>query len=246
MLCVQTNTILFTMATLHSEIDVRALLQSTVFGRLGDTALDEVVRFARIERYTTTTLLNAEGQSLEWLRLVVQGHIEILMRNASGKEVSISNIGPGGWATWLPCFMPTAPITNLYSSESSCYIALPVSRVRDFCDRHPTIFPLILAEVGQRMYLLLAWTGQSVMSGPEQRMAKLIHVLAREQKVAQTGGSLNVTQGRLASLARCSRQSANTLLGALEKRQLIRLAYGKCDIPDMALLAKFADDDVQA
>lgn len=134
-----------------------------------------------------------------------------------------------------------APDYDLYCAASSICIALPVQEVRSFCDRHPAMYPLVMAEIAERVSLLMEWTGQAVLMAPEQRMAKLIHILARDQKVGTAAGTLNVTQTRLASLARCSRQSANVLLSALEKRGLIRLAYGKCDTPDMAQLAAFAD-----
>jgi len=205
--------------------------------------LDELVVHARVERYEVPTLLNAAGTPLQWLRLVVEGHIEIVARRASGREVSVSDVGPGAWATWLPCFIAAPPEHDFYSSASSCFIALPVAEVRRFCEQHPQMYPLVIGEIGQRLRLLMEWTGQSVLIGPEQRMAKLIHILARDQKIKTSPGSLQVTQNRLASLARCSRQSANTLLGALEKKGLIHLAYGKCDIPDMTRLAAFADDE---
>ena len=193
-------------------------LQPTVLGRLGQDLLEELASHARVERYEVPTLLNAAGTPLQWLRLVVQGHIEIVARSASGKEVSISDVGPGAWATWLPCFLPAALDHDLCAAADSCFIALPVSEVRRCCEAHPEIFPWIMQDIGQRLRLLLEWTSQSILMGPEQRMAKLIHILARDQKIGGLSGTLNVTQVRLAGLARCSRQSANTLLGALEKR----------------------------
>lgn len=231
------------MANPRPDINIRAFLQPTVFGHLGAEVMEELAVHARVERYEVPTLLNAAGAPLQWLRLVVDGHIELIARKASGKEVSISDVGPGAWATWMPCFVPVAPDHDFYCSASSTFIALPVQEVRSFCDRHPKIYPLIMAEIGKRMRLLVEWTGQSVLMAPEQRMAKLVHILARDQKTGAHTVTLSVTQSRLAGLARCSRQSANVLLAALEKRGLIRLAYSKCEIPDMALLAAFADQD---
>ena len=105
------------------------------------------------------------------------------------------------------------------------------------------MYPWVIAEIGRRLRLLTEWAGQSVLIGPEQRMAKLIGLMAQDQNAARPPHILNVTQSRLASLARCSRQSANLLLRALEKRGLIQLAYGKCAIPDLAGLMAFADRD---
>jgi CRP/FNR family transcriptional regulator, cyclic AMP receptor protein len=226
-----------------SSINIHAFLQPTVFGRLGAEPLMEIAAFAKIERFEMPTLLNAAGTHLQWLRLVLEGSIEIIARSTSGKEVTVGDVGLGGWATWLPCFVPVAPEHDFYCSAPSCFIKLPISEVRHFCERYPQTYPWIITEIGQRLRLLMEWTGQSVLVGPEQRMAKLIHILARDQKIKLIDGTLHVTQHRLASLARCSRQSANALLGALEKRGLIQLAYGKCAIPDLVKLAVYAEHE---
>jgi CRP/FNR family cyclic AMP-dependent transcriptional regulator len=231
------------MVNPRSDIDIRAFLEPTVLGRLGPACLDEIVGFARVERYELPTLLNAAGSPLQWLRLVVDGHIEIVARRASGKEVAVSDVGRGSWATWLPCFVPNPPEHDFYSGAASCFIALPVQEVRALCVRHPELYPWIIAEIGQRLRLLMEWTGQSVLVGPEQRMAKLIHLLARDQKLKGNAGTLVANQTRLASLARCSRQTANTLLGQLEKRGLVSLSYGKFEVLDMAKLVAFADEE---
>ncbi len=224
-----------------ADIDVRAILQPTLFGRLGPVLLEEVARDARVERYAVPSLLCAAGTPLQRLRLVVAGRIELVARTASGKAVTISEIEPGDWASWLPCFMPVTPEHDLCAGADSIFIALPVATVRSFCDDHPQMYPWVIAEIGRRLRLLTEWAGQSVLMGPEQRMAKLIGLMALDRKAAAPPHTLNVTQGRLASLARCSRQSGNLLLRALERRGLIRLAYGRCEIPDLAQLLAFAD-----
>lgn len=233
------------MVNPRSDVNIRAFLQPTVLGRLGPELLDELLVHARVERFDVPTLLNAAGAPLQWLRLVVEGHIEIVARRASGKEVSVSEVGPGAWATWLPCFVPVPPEHDFYSGASSCFISLPVSEIQRFCERHPKMYPLIIGEIGQRLRLLMEWTGQSVLVGPEQRMAKLVHILARDQKMKGNTGTLTVKQERLAALARCSRQTANALLSQLEKSGLIRISYGKLEILDMARLLAFADADAE-
>ena len=93
------------------------------------------------------------------------------------------------------------------------------------------------------MRLLMEWSGQSVLLGPEQRMAKLLHLLARAHGVNGSGGLVPVTQARLAQIARCSRQTANQLIGALEQRGLVGTGYGRFEIPDMAALDAFSASD---
>lgn len=106
---------------------------------------------------------------------------------------------------------------------------------------------MVIRMIGHRMRLLIEWTGQSVLASPVQRMAKLLSVFAQEQnrKTDLNGVTLHVTQARLASQARCSRQTANKLLQQLELDGLIVSAYGQFTIPDWTRLNHFAEGQLE-
>lgn len=222
------------------------LRQAAVLAELPDDVLRTMSAAARIERFALPTLLNAAGHPLERLRLVVQGGVDIIARRAAGQEVVLGDIGPGGWATWVGCFAPQPPDHDFYSTTEAVYISLPVTQVREVALAHPAMFPRVIADLGIRMRQLMAWTGDSVLLGPEQRMAKLIQLLARIQGERNESGSciIRVTQQRLAQLARCSRQSANTLVGGLERRGLVLVKYGSVEIPDRQQLDAFIDQEL--
>lgn len=228
-------------ATLPATPEALDILRADpVFGLAPLEALTELAARSRMEHYRTPTLLNMAGQPLGWLRYVIEGHLEVMARNAAGEEVALGDIGTGNWATWVGCISPTPPRHDFYSSPEARYLALPAAAVRSLCENHPVVYPRIIAELGVRMRQLMEWTGDSVLLRPDQRMAKLIDLLSRAHQVnGRQINSLQVTQSRLARLARCSRQSANTLLGGLERRGLIRIAYGRCEIVDVARLHAF-------
>jgi CRP/FNR family transcriptional regulator, cyclic AMP receptor protein len=229
------------MTNPDARVDVMACLRATRLGTLPEPALARLVAASRVERFERETLLHPAHTPLDWLRLVVTGQIHIVARRQEGDEVSLADIGPGAWATWLACFMRSPTEHDFYSSADACFIAVPTALVRTLCDEHPAVYPLIIEEIGMRMRLLMAWTGQSVMAAPEQRMAKLICLLLQAQGPQGNGGALRTTQARLAKLARCSRQSANTLVNQLEARGLIRQAYGSIEIDDLRALWAFSE-----
>ncbi|MEY2860212.1 MAG: hypothetical protein RL392_670 [Pseudomonadota bacterium] len=226
--------------------DIRLLLQSTVWGTAGDDVLDAACRVARVEQFKTATLLSAAGEQPSYLRLVVKGHIEVVARNAGGAEFVVGYITSGGWATWLACFMRQPPDNDFYSSSNATCIAMPIAEVQAVCERYPQTYPHIIRQIGRRMRLLIEWTGQSVLVGPVQRLAKLLHILARESPTVSNSAKLHVTQARLASLARCSRQTANTLIGVLEQKGLVVCGYSSVEIPNLQRLAAFADAEAEA
>lgn len=222
----------------------RLLRRNPVVGVLAQHERDALAALGRIERYRRPTLLNAAREPLEWIRLVIQGHVQVIARNAAGGEVALGDIGPGGWATWVGCFAPDPPEHDFYSSSAARFLALPTRAVRAVAGRNPELFPHVIAELGTRMRQLMEWAGDSVLMGPEQRMAKLLHLMARGHGITANSGDLQVTQTRLALVARCSRQSANLLVGALERRGLVTTGYGRFGIPDMAALAAFTAGDI--
>jgi CRP/FNR family transcriptional regulator, cyclic AMP receptor protein len=226
----------------NAATDVRAWLDTTVFAQLPEVAMIELVASSRIERFEVPTLINAAHQPLTHLRLVTQGSMEVVVRRATGVEVALADFGPGGWVTWLACFMQAPPEHDFYSRANTACIALPAHTVRELFAAHPALFPLIIEEIGTRMRLLMQWTGQSVTASPVKRMARLIGVLLEAQGNSEPSGILRATQERLARLARCSRQTANGLLRELEKQQLIELAYGHIKAPNAKALATFAEE----
>lgn len=221
--------------------DVAHLLAPSPFAKAGPEALRDIIPLARLERYTVPTLLSAAGEQPQSLRLVVQGHIELMARNALGDEFMLGYVSPGNWATWLSCFMEAPPDSDFYSSRNAVFLAFPVAEVRLLCARHPAIYPFIIRQIGRRMRLLTEWTGQSLLTAPLQRLAKLLHILAREQQATGNRCTLNLTQARLASLARCSRQTVNEMLQRMTAQGLLAVTYGKVDIKDLAGLAAFAE-----
>ncbi len=226
----------------NPALDVSAWLDKTVFAQLPETAMVKLITASHVERFEVPTLVNSAHTPLTHLRLVTQGSIEVVVRRANGAEVALGDFGPGGWVTWLACFMQTPPEHDFYTSANTHCIALPVNTVRAVCANHPALFLPIIEEIGSRMRLLMQWTGQSVTTSPAKRMARLIGILLEAQGAAEPSGVLRATQDRLARLARCSRQSANGLLRELEKQQLVKLAYGRIEVPDAQALAVFAEE----
>lgn len=219
---------------------IESHLRSTLLGSQGDEALRSMCEGAQLLRYDMPSLLCAAGEPPSHLYYVVEGTVELLARRASGEEFVISYVGAAGWATWLNCFMAKGADYDFYSSAGTTLIAIAVSQVRRFCDDYPQVYPQIIQHIGRRMRLALEWTAQSAMAPPVQRMAQLLHLMAMEQQPKANCATVRLTQARLASMVRCSRQTANALIAELQSHGLVVSAYGRYELPDLQQLALFA------
>lgn len=225
-----------------TAVNIEAFLRPSLFGTLPDSALRHLAAQAAIESFPEATRLNSVGKRLEYLRLVIEGGVTITATHASGREVMVGTVGPGGWASWMPCFEQQPMATDYTAVEGSLCIALPMEAVRLCFNTHPHLYPLVLREVGKRMRLLMEWTTQSALLPPPQRLARLLTLLARERGVTSSNSTaLPVTRAHLATLVGCTRQSAGKLFAKLEDLGLIRAGYGVCEIPDIAALKRYSD-----
>lgn len=221
-------------------IHVPSFLRQTLFAALPEADLLDLASQARIEAHDEVVVLSAGGQVLADLRLVVEGGVSIGTVSASGRALTVSTIGPRSWAAWLPCFVPE-PLAMTYSAlAGSRYIAWPADVIRRFFAAHPLLYPLMLKEIDARMRLLMEWTSQSPLLPAPQRMARLITLLARDRRQPEERALIEVTQDQLASIAGCSRQSVRKVLQTLQDRGLVRMAYGRCEIPRLGALAAFS------
>ncbi|MEO7941666.1 MAG: cyclic nucleotide-binding domain-containing protein, partial [Burkholderiaceae bacterium] len=141
----------------------RLLRDNAVLGVLPDHERDGLASQARIERCKSPTLLNAAHAPLESLRLVIQGHIEVIARTSAGGEVALGALGPGTWATWVGCFVAQPPNHDFYSSSDARFLALTTQSVRAAAQRNPVLYPLVIAELGVRMRQLMEWAGDAVL-----------------------------------------------------------------------------------
>lgn len=225
-----------------SAINVEAFLRQSLFGALPLAALKKLAAHAQVEAFHINTKVNCVGQVLQHLRLVIEGGINITAVHSSGREVLVGTIGPGAWASWMPCFEQRPLATDYVAVEGSLAIALPMKVVRKCFEDYPHLYPLVLKEVAKRLRSLMEWVTQSALLPPTQRLARLLTLLARERNLSVSNAAvIPVTRAHLATLIGCSRQSAGKLFAQLERLGLIKMGYGKCEIPDLISLRKFSE-----
>lgn len=215
------------------------LKQASVINQLPAESMETLVLSARIESFDRSTLLLNAGQRPDVIRYVTSGHIELIRHNEAGEAVVLSIIGKDQWATWLLCFNDEPPTHDFYAAAKSRIIAIPIETVRQIADKNPSIYRHVISEIGGRFRLLLDWIEHSAMLEGTQKLAKLIYIQARMITPDSDSGYIVMTQSRLSRLAGNSRQTTNTILAELEKLKLIKIAYGRIEIPSLDELNKF-------
>jgi CRP-like cAMP-binding protein len=233
------------MLSPERTVPVRQLVEKTVLGQLSSAGLDELCASALTKRYEAPTLLSAAGQPMRWIWLVVDGQVDIFDRQALGHESIVGVVGPGRWVSWVGLFMVNPQRQDFSTAAGTTLISVPANVMRRLLAQHPDIYPSVIDEIGSRMQLTLQWVGQSPLSDPAQRLAAFLHCLARIQAVDTAPVQLTASQVRLAQTLGISRQLVGKCLETLEREGLVRRAYGRIEIENMARLAAFATRPVR-
>lgn len=227
------------MHTPDRNLIERELKQAPVTCALPQKTINKLTAASKIEHYKLSTLLSSSGQKLTHLRLVLNGQIQLIARNNTGKESPLIEMGHGEWVTWLGCFLQQPPMQDFYSTPNTRCIAIPVNDVINIADNTPQLYRSIINEIGTRFRLLIDWSEQSNLLQGDKKLAKALVMRARFTSATQNTISIPITQDKLAQLANISRQTANVFLQELQTKGLISLGYRKINIPSVTLLDQY-------
>jgi len=220
-------------------LPIRQLIRRTVLAALPATGLDELCAAVTVERYRDQTLLSCSAQPRDCIWLVVEGQIEIVDREAVGPEGLLGAIGPGRWFSWLGLFMRTPHLQDHLAAERTLLLCVEGPAMREILARHPAIYPLLMAEVGERVQLIMQLLGQSIVGDPTRRLAVLLITMASIQIGIAAPPNLNTSHARLAQMLGVSRQLIGKSLETLEQHGLVRRAYGTIELLDLPGLRAF-------
>ncbi|WP_105067904.1 Crp/Fnr family transcriptional regulator [Vibrio jasicida] len=207
--------------------------------RLEKSAIEEMILSAKIETYKMPTLLHSAHKSVDTMRLVICGHIELASCSEGGDEACIAMLGPGSWLTWVGCFENEPTNHDFYSSSDAVIIAIPVKKMREIASRYTILYQIAIHEISFRFRLLMEWTTESVLLKNEYRVAKLLYLVSRLNAPHGESSPILYTQNKLAHLSRCTRQTLSRSLQCLSKEGIIQIGYRRIDIINQDRLNAF-------
>jgi CRP/FNR family cyclic AMP-dependent transcriptional regulator len=196
------------------------------FSGLEPAALDRVAAGMRSRRFRRGEVIFHVGDPGDALFVLLTGDVKISLPSDTGDEAILATLGPGavfGELALLDGAPRSATATAMSPTEA---VVLPRDRFRE----------LIATEAGVRDALLAAMAGElrRLTTHVEElhflditgRLAARLVRLAGEGGAPGPDGAIrlraNLTQGDLAAMVGCTRQSVNKLLGQFTDDGLIR------------------------
>jgi CRP/FNR family transcriptional regulator, cyclic AMP receptor protein len=214
------------------------------FSGLDAESLESVGRGMRARRFRRGEVIFHLGDPGDALFIVMTGAIKIMIPSDAGEEAILATLRSGdvfGELAVLDGAPRSATATALEPSET---LVLPRAQFRELLDKEPAIRDALLASLAGELRRLTNHVEELHFLDITGRLASRLTRLASESGTKQADGTVRLgsplTQGDLAAMIGCTRQSVNKLLGMFTDDGLIRLERESIVILDLDGLARAA------
>ncbi len=205
-----------------------ALSAVPLFGGLDEDGLEGLIRGMRVRKFRRGETVFHVGDPGDALFIVMSGSIKITLPADSGDEAILATLRPGDFFGEL-ALLDGAPrsATAIAIEPTETYI-LPRDRFRDLIATEPIMREALLATLAAEVRRLTHHVEELHFLDITGRLASRLSRLANESGATTLpDGSIRLagplTQGDLAAMIGCTRQSVNKLLGMFTDDGLIRL-----------------------
>jgi CRP/FNR family cyclic AMP-dependent transcriptional regulator len=221
----------------------RALRLNHLFGTWPEALLGDLMRAARLERYTRRTQVLAHDRHKRELLAVVSGCLEISATSPRGRKYINALLGPGQVGALVRLLADVPAPYDYHAHEDSVIVHLPCDAVLAALDAEPLLWREI-AKLGlERQRVSIALLQSQMLAPVRGRVAATLLSLA-EIYGAQSQGvcdlRVRLSQHDLAGMLSLSRQTINKALGQLVEEGVIEPSYKRIIIVDSEALRRIA------
>ncbi|HET9519755.1 MAG TPA: Crp/Fnr family transcriptional regulator [Candidatus Limnocylindrales bacterium] len=214
------------------------------FSGLDAASLESVGRGMRSRRFRRGEVIFHQGDPGDALFIVMGGAIKIMLPSETGDEAILATLRPGDVFGELALLDGAPRSATAVALEATETLILPRDQFRELLATEPAIRDALLASIAAELRRLTNHVEELHFLDITGRLASRLARLAAESGAAQPDGSVRLkaplTQGDLAAMIGCTRQSVNKLLGLFTDDGLIRLERDRIVVLDLDGLIRAA------
>ncbi len=132
--------------------DVATLKQVPLFSQMDDTEISGVRAIMDVAIHAPGTTIMQEGQTGDLFYIVAQGHVQFLIQDASGKDLVVDEVGPGGFFGELSMLTGEPRSADVKAIDQVTTLALDRDEFFEFLQKHPHAAIDVLTVLGQRLH----------------------------------------------------------------------------------------------
>ena len=214
------------------------------FSGLDAASIDRVGRGMRTRRFRRGEVIFHLGDPGDALFIVTSGAIKIMLPSDTGDEAILATLRAGDVFGELALLDGAPRSATAVALEPSETLILPRAQFRELLATEPAIRDALLASLAAELRRLTNHVEELHFLDITGRLASRLARLATEGGRTQSDGSIRLpsplTQGDLAAMIGCTRQSVNKLLGMFTDDGLIRLDRESIVVLDLEGLTRTA------
>lgn len=180
-------------------------------------------------RYQDGVLIHARGDAKPGLSIVHTGAVRFSNPGLDGSVITTGTLGPGQFFGEATLFAGLPRTHDAVAAGPTVIDQLSKKRFDQIFDEEPDLARMMLQAMTQRLYLALDFMDDLRRLPLKARVAKLI---STRSAISGNRNTLEANQSELAFTLGVSRVSMGKALGALQKEGIVKLGYGRIDIPD--------------
>lgn len=214
------------------------------FSGLDAASLESVGRGMRARRFRRGEVIFHQGDPGDALFIVMGGAIKIMLPSETGDEAILATLRPGDVFGELALLDGAPRSATAVALEATETLILPRDQFRELLATEPAIRDALLASIAAELRRLTNHVEELHFLDITGRLASRLARLAAESGTAEPDGTVRLkaplTQGDLAAMIGCTRQSVNKLLGMFTDDGLIRLERDSIVVLDLEALTRAA------
>jgi CRP/FNR family transcriptional regulator, cyclic AMP receptor protein len=222
-----------------------ALAGVPLFAGLGEEGLASLVRGMRVRRFRRGETVFHVGDPGDALFVLISGSIKITLPADTGDEAILATLRPGDFFGELALLDGAPRSATAIAIEPTETFILGRDRFRELISTEPVMREAVLATLATELRRLTHHVEELHFLDITGRLASRLARMAGEAGASRgADGSIRLagplTQGDLAAMIGCTRQSVNKLLGMFTDDGLIRLERDRIIVLDLDGLLRTA------
>jgi len=171
--------------------DITALQQVPLFGGMDSTELENVRQMMKRRRYLAGQVIMREGEPGDDLHVLLEGRVQVLVRDVAGNELLLDEEEPGAFFGELSMLTGEPRSARIRAAEDVVTLSLERSEFLKFLEKYPLAAIDVLTVLGRRLHQTDALLRQSASQNANVVAEETLSLTEKiADKIAEFSGSM--------------------------------------------------------
>ena len=202
-------------------------------GSLPETAREELIKAAKVQRYHAGQRVQGKGEAADGLYGLLSGEVRVRASTYGGHEIVFTRLFPGNWFGEIAILDGGLRTHDAHATVESQLAILPKRPLLALCDQFPAVYRALVSLLCTHCRMAFSAVDDFLVYSPEQRLANRLLLAAEVPRKR-----ISMSQEELGALIGVSRQSINKILRKWEQRGWILRGYRALEVMDVDSLRR--------